>query len=151
MWGEREQNGCETWGRQGEEKAAQFLDMGPEWKLFSKGGRGSKATAQLTALQRLPTFVQSKPSASRGSQGPVGLVSAHHHVPSCPAWKLLMTYYYCRFLTFDILSFSFLFFLFLFLFFFLRLHPSHMEVPRPGIESELQLLLMPHLWQCWIL
>ena len=25
-----------------------------------------------------------------------------------------------------------------------------MEVPRPGVESELQLQSTPQLWQCWI-
>ena len=30
--------------------------------------------------------------------------------------------------------------LFFFFFFFLGLHPRHMQVPRPGVESELQLL-----------
>ena len=50
--------------------------------------------------------------------------------------------------------------------YFLRLHPWHMEVPRLGVESELQLLAHttatetwdlsricePHhsSWQCWI-
>ena len=39
-----------------------------------------------------------------------------------------------------------------FYFFFLpfRLHPGHMEVPRPGMESEPQLQPMPPLWQPWI-
>ena len=36
-------------------------------------------------------------------------------------------------------------------FFFLWLHPQHVEVPRPGIESERQLLPEPQLCQCWIL
>ena len=30
-------------------------------------------------------------------------------------------------------------------------HPWHMEIPGPGIKSELQLRPMPHLWHCWIL
>ena len=54
-----------------------------------------------------------------------------------------------------------------FFFFFLQLHLWHMEVPRRGVESELQLLafatgiamrdlsctynLCSSLWQCWIL
>ena len=40
---------------------------------------------------------------------------------------------------------------FLSFFFFYRLHPQHMEVPRPGVESELQLQSMPQLWQHQIL
>ena len=55
----------------------------------------------------------------------------------------------------------------LFFFFFLGLHPQHMEVPRLGVESELQLQaystataildqscvcnLYHNSWQCWIL
>ena len=35
---------------------------------------------------------------------------------------------------------GFFFFWFLFLFFFLGLYPWHMEVPRPGVELNLQLL-----------
>ena len=35
---------------------------------------------------------------------------------------------------------SYVFFLFLFFSRFLRLHPRHMDVPRPGVELELQLL-----------
>ena len=31
------------------------------------------------------------------------------------------------------------------------LHPQHMEIPRPGIESELPLQPMPQLRLCWIL
>ena len=37
------------------------------------------------------------------------------------------------------LQFFFFFFLFFFFFVFLRLHPRHMEAPRLGVESELQL------------
>ena len=33
---------------------------------------------------------------------------------------------------------------------FLWRHLYHMEVPRPGIESQLQLQPMPQLQQCWI-
>ena len=36
-------------------------------------------------------------------------------------------------------------------FFFLWLHPQHMAVLGPGIESEPQLWPMPQLWQCQIL
>ena len=39
----------------------------------------------------------------------------------------------------------------LFYFIFLWLHLWQMEIPRPGIESELQLQPTPQLWQCWIL
>ena len=59
------------------------------------------------------------------------------------------------------------FFFFFFFFFFLGLHPRHMEVPRQGVQSELQLPpyttatatldlsracdLYPSSWQRWIL
>ena len=34
-----------------------------------------------------------------------------------------------------------------FCFFFLQMYLQHMEVPRPGVELELQLQPMPQLWQ----
>ena len=37
-----------------------------------------------------------------------------------------------------------------FFFFLFQLHPWHVEVPGPGIKSELQLQPMPQLQQCWI-
>ena len=37
------------------------------------------------------------------------------------------------------------------LFCFLWPHPQHIEVPRPGMESEPQLLPSPQLWKCCIL
>ena len=43
-------------------------------------------------------------------------------------------------------------FLFLFLFFFfLWLHPQHIEIPKPGNESEMQLLPTPQVRQCLFL
>ena len=43
------------------------------------------------------------------------------------------------------------FFSFLFFFSFFLPHPQHMEIPRPGTESEPQRPLTTRLWQCWIL
>ena len=41
---------------------------------------------------------------------------------------------------------------FFFNFFFLfQPHPQHIDVPRPGTESKLQLQPTPQLWQHWIL
>lgn len=44
---------------------------------------------------------------------------------------------------------SSLVFVFVFLFLF-WLHLQHIEVPKPGTESELQLQPISQLWQCWI-
>ena len=50
-----------------------------------------------------------------------------------------------------LLGFYLLFFIFCFFGFFKQPHLQHMEVLRPGAESEPQLQPTPQLWQCWIL
>jgi len=52
---------------------------------------------------------------------------------------------------FSITALSILIILALFVFLFLRPHWQHMEIPRPGVESELHLRPTLHLRQHWIL
>lgn len=55
----------------------------------------------------------------------------------CHYFRRLLFFYFRRLLFFKYMIFSFFTFFFIF---FLGLHPWHMEVPKLGVESELQLL-----------
>ena len=67
-----------------------------------------------------------------------GLGFSSYTINKCPFYKLFWYHAFGDFCWY--FTFNFLFFSFLLIFVFLGLHLWHMEVPRLGVESELQLL-----------
>ena len=140
------------------------------WNLVS-GTQGSRERLEFSLpVSLLPQMLTGKVSSDPSSQNrprnsetsPCEFATWRECLPqNSPLLTLFPSQESCSFLVF------FVCFLFFCLFVFLGPHPRHMEVPRLGVESELQLpayataTAMPDLscvcdlhhssWQCWIL